>query len=182
MPVVRVERQRGNPRRGEPGSGALSQVPGGPTLDLTVKPALEAALTVAREGEDDTPAIPAPTPLRPFLRFAKLPPRALSATRKALESDDEFRARVAEAADEEDVGRAGWLFLTRPEGWEDELAELVVGAGAAAREEADRRAENDARRRLAGVQDALRRAEEAPLGPGPTPPSRPLPWPTNEGP
>ena len=160
MPVVRVERQRGDPGRGEPGGGDLSEVLDGPLADGLVRPALEAALTVAREGEDDTPATPAPSPLRPFLRFAKLPPRALSATRRALDGDDEFRARVAEATDEEDVGRAGWLFLTRPEGWEDELAALVTGAGALAREEADRKAEHDARRRLAGVQEALLRAED----------------------
>lgn len=156
MPVVRVERQREGPGRAEPGGGNLSDV-----LDALIRPALEAALAVAREGEDDTPVVPAPTPLRPFLRFAKLPPRALSATRRALDGDDEFRARVAEAADEQEVGRGGWLFLTRPEGWEEELAALVEGAGEAAREEADRKAEHDARRRLAGVQDALRRAEEA---------------------
>lgn len=157
---MRVERERGTPRRELPGDGDLSDLLDGPTLDVTVRPALEAALTVAREGEDDTPSIPAPTPLRPFLRFAKLPPRALTATRKALDGDDEFRQRVAEWAEEEAVGRAGWLYLNRPEGWKDELAELVQGAGAAAREEADRKAEHDARRRLSGVQEALRRAEE----------------------
>jgi len=133
---------------------------GGPLADGLVRPALEAALAVAREGEDDTPAIPAPTPLRPFLRFAKLPPRALSATRRALDGDEGFRARVAEATDEEDLGRAAWLFLARPEGWEDELAALVTGAGEAARQDADRKAEHDARRRLAGVQEALRRSED----------------------
>lgn len=153
--MVRVERQRGDPGRVEPGGG-LSDV-----LDSVIRPALEAALAVAREGEDDTPAVPAPAPLRPFLRFARLPPRALSATRRTLDGDEDFRARVAEAADEQEVGRPGWLFLSRPEGWEEELAALVEGAGQAAREEADRKAEHDARRRLAGVQDALRRAEEA---------------------
>jgi hypothetical protein len=129
VPVVRVERQRGGARRATAGAGPLSDVPDGAVLDATLRAALEAALAVAREGEDDTPAVPAPAGLRPFLRFAKLPPRALTATRKALDGDDEFRARVAEAAGEADVGRAGWLFLARPKGWEEELAALVEGAG-----------------------------------------------------
>ncbi|MGH9225596.1 MAG: hypothetical protein ACRD2W_17830, partial [Acidimicrobiales bacterium] len=127
--------------------------------DAMLRPALEAALVVAREGEEDTPAVTAPTLLRPFLRFAKLPPRALAATRKALDADEEFRARVVEAADEEAVGRAGWLFLSRPDRWEDELAGLVEGAEVSAREQADRRAEHDARRRLAAVQQAAQRAD-----------------------
>jgi predicted RNA-binding protein with PIN domain len=126
-----------------------------------LRPVLEAALAVAREGEEDTPAVQAPAPLRPFLRFAKLPPRALAATRKALDADGEFRGRVVEVAKESDVGRAGWLFLTRPDGWQDELAGLVEGAEESAREQADRRAERDARHRLAAVQQAAQKAEAA---------------------
>jgi predicted RNA-binding protein with PIN domain len=78
-----------------------------------------------------------------------------------LDTDDEFRARVAEEADEEMVGRPGWLFLTRPEGWEEELAAIVSAAAEEAGQEADRRAEQDARRRLAGAEEAARRAEQA---------------------
>lgn len=128
--------------------------------DGLLRPALEAAVVVAREGEEETPAVPAPTSLRPFLRFAKLPSRALAMTRRALEGDEEFRARVADSVSEADVGRAGWLYLTRPDGWEEQLAGLVEGAETVAREQADRRAEHDARRRLAAVQEAARKAEE----------------------
>jgi predicted RNA-binding protein with PIN domain len=105
--------------------------------------------------------LPAPTPLRPFLQFAKLPARAVDAARRAVDSDEEFRARVAEVVSEDDVGRAGWLWLTRPPGWESDLEELqreVAGAGEAA---AERRAENEARRRLAGAEAATQRAEAA---------------------
>jgi predicted RNA-binding protein with PIN domain len=105
--------------------------------------------------------LPAPVPLRPFLQFAKLPARAVDAARRAVDSDEEFRARVAEVVSEEDVGRAGWLWLTRPPDWESELEELqreVAGAGEAA---AERRAENEARRRLAGAEAATQRAEAA---------------------
>lgn len=130
-------------------------------LDKLLRQALEAAVAVARVGEEATPAIPAPVQLRPFLQFAKLPARAVGATRRAIDSDEEFRGRVAEIVTEDDVGRAGWLWLTRPPGWEQELESLqrdVTEAGAAA---ADRRAENEARRRLAGAEAALQRAESA---------------------
>lgn len=150
MPLVRL--QQGS-------RGALS-IPTSSAGDALLRLALEAALVVAREGEEETPALTAPVPLRPFLRFAKLPPKALAATRRVLDTDEEFRGRVAEVAEEATVGRAGWLFLSRPEGWEDELGALVTEAEAAVEEQSDRRAENDARRRLAGAQEATRRAEQ----------------------
>ena len=168
MPVVRVERLGGDALSAKPDSGLGGEpepaaAVGRPAaqMDILLRPALEAALAVAREGEEDTPSSPAPVSLRPFLRFAKLPPRALAATRRVLDTDEEFRARVAEAADQGAVGRAGWLFLDRPEGWEDELRELVESAEEIAGQEAERRAENDARRRLAGAEEAARRAEQA---------------------
>ena len=42
-----------------------------------------------------------------------------------LDEDDEFRGRVRDAVDRDDVGEAGWLLLDRPEGWEDRLGELL---------------------------------------------------------
>ncbi|HMU81218.1 MAG TPA: hypothetical protein PKC57_13245, partial [Microthrixaceae bacterium] len=33
---------------------------------------------------------------------------------------------MAASASEDDVGRAGWIFLDRPEGWNDELDLLVA--------------------------------------------------------
>ena len=115
----------------------------------------------ARAGEDDTPLVPAPVALRPFLHFAKLPVRAVVAARRAVDLDDAFRARVAEAVSEDDVGRAGWLWLTRPPGWEAALDSLASGVAEAAEAAADRRAENEARRRLAGAEAATQRAEAA---------------------
>lgn len=44
---------------------------------------------------------------------------------RVLDEDVEFRQRVREAVDVDDVGEAGWLFLDRPLGWEDRLGELV---------------------------------------------------------
>jgi len=116
---------------------------------------------VARAGEEDTPVVPAPVALRPFLQFAKLPVRAVVAARRAVDADEEFRARVADAVAEEQVGRAGWLWLTRPSGWEAELDALASGVAEAGEAAAERRAENDARRRLAGAEAATQRAEAA---------------------
>ncbi len=105
--------------------------------------------------------VPAPVALRPFLHFARLPVRAVVAARRAVDADDEFRGRVAEAVSEGDVGRAGWLWLTRPPGWEAELESLASGVAEAGEAAADRRAENEARRRLAGAEAATQRAEAA---------------------
>ena len=130
-------------------------------LDKLLRPALEAAVAVARAGEEDTPVVDAPANLRPFLQFAKLRGPAVAAARRAVDADEEFRARVVEAVSQEEVGRAGWLFLTRPDGWEDELESLERGVAEAGEVAADRRAENDARRRLAGAEAATQRAEAA---------------------
>ena len=151
------------PVAGTPGS--VGPAPAGPVLspaaDSLLRPALEAAMAVARAGEEATPIEPPPTALRPFLQFAKLPRPALVAARRVIESDEEFRARVLDAVTESDVGRSGWIYLARPEGWEDELAALLADAEDAGAAAGERRAEGDARKRLAGAEAARRRAEEA---------------------
>jgi predicted RNA-binding protein with PIN domain len=143
-------------RRRPPGNGELT-----PALDKLLRQAIEAAVAVARAGEEDTPAVPAPPALRPFLQFAKLPPRAIVVAQRAVDGDEEFRSRVAESVSEDDVGRAGWLWLTRPEGWDADLESLAHGLAEAGEAQAERRAENDARRRLAGAEAATQRAEAA---------------------
>ena len=129
-----------------------------------VRAALEAAFAEARSGQEETPARPAPVALKPFLRFTRLPPRALAAARKALDADDAFRRAVADKASEEAVGRPSWLFLHRPEGWEAEMALLVDAALATESEHQGRRTESealrDAYRRLAAAEDQARRARE----------------------
>lgn len=132
-----------------------------PALDKLLRPALEAAVRVARFGEEDTPVVPAPVALRPFLNFAKLSTSAVSAARRAVDNDENFRARVAEDVSEREVGRAGWLWLTRPDGWQEELDALASGVAEAGQAKAERQAENEARRRLEGAEAATRRAEAA---------------------
>lgn len=124
-----------------------------------LRPALEAAVTVARTGEEADPALPAPTALRRYLRFARLPMPALDVARKVVEEDDDFRRRVAAGATEADVGEAGWLWLHRPEGWEERLAVLARHAQETEHHEQQERAERDTQKRLAGAEDRARRAE-----------------------
>jgi len=84
---------------------------------LLLKSVLESAFAVARAGDTLDPPDPAPAPLRQFLGFAKLPPRALDVAHRVLDDDDEFRARVAAATPADLVTEAGRLFLYRPAGW-----------------------------------------------------------------
>src|SRR5260221_1575716 len=91
---------------------------------MLLKPALEAVMRVAREGEAAEPTQPAPAQLRRYLRFARLPAPALDIARRVVEEDDAFRERVAANLTEDAVGEAGWLWLTRPDGWEARLDAL----------------------------------------------------------
>ncbi len=124
-----------------------------------IRPALELAWAVAKLGEQASPPIPAPGPMRRLLGFAKLPDRALGTARACVESDDAFRGRVAEAADEAALGRASWLWLTRPEAWSEELDELGRRASDEAAAAADVATERRAVRRLAAAESARQRAE-----------------------
>ena len=80
--------------------------------------ALERSLDVAR---DEGAALP-PTALRPLLKFRKLPKTALETVAIAVHGDDEFRARVVDAVDEREVGRAALIWLQHDRGWREQLA------------------------------------------------------------
>jgi hypothetical protein len=59
--------------------------------------------------------------VRTVLGFTRLSSAAYAIIRRAVDEDDGFRARVAAAAEEggeAGIGRAGWLWLHRPEGWQ----------------------------------------------------------------
>ena len=104
-----------------------------------------------------------PPALRPFLGFARLSPAALSAIARVVDQDDGFRARVAASVDEDAVGRGSWLWLARPEGWQDDLAAIEAEdrqrRASRAAEQREARDERSAARRLAATQAALTRAE-----------------------
>ena len=157
LPVVR----HGLGGRGaRPGHGRRRPTHGGELTNPAgvVRPAVEAALEVARRGLSDDPPVAPPAGLRRYLGFTRLPTTVLQAIARVVEGDDEFRARVAREVGEADVGRAGWLWLNRPDGYLDELRKLEDEAEAVAAAEADDREERDARRRLAAAQSAADRA------------------------
>jgi predicted RNA-binding protein with PIN domain len=113
---------------------------------------------VARRGLQDDPAVAPPLGLRPYLTFKRLSPAVLRAVARVVDSDDAFRKRVADAVDEEDVGRAGWLWLHRPDGYLDDLDALENDAESAAAAEAEDREERTARKRLSAARSAADRA------------------------
>ena len=103
----------------------VSKASHGPLGVGVLRDACRLAVEVARAGEQEDPPVPAPSPLRPVLSFAKLPAAALAVAQRVVEDDDGFRARVAAAAGDLDstrLDRAGWLWLARPDGWTDDPA------------------------------------------------------------
>lgn len=86
---------------------------------------------MAIEGEQADPRVAAPPAMRPVIGFSRLSAAAYATIARVIDDDGTFRARVAESADEAEVGRAGWLWLHRPVGWLDDPA--ITGAEADAR-------------------------------------------------
>jgi predicted RNA-binding protein with PIN domain len=122
--------------------------------------ALERAVTVARRDGASRDAPPPPAGLRPVLGFAKLPTRALRTVLQVLDRDDDFRARVAEGAEEPRLGRASWLFLHRPDGWAAELDGLAAEAAEELRDTEALRSEQSAQRRVEQLEERLERLGE----------------------
>jgi len=130
-------------------------------VDALLAPALDLAVMVAKALGQLRPPVPVPRGLRPVVRFTRLPSSARPAVRRALDEDEEFRCRVADVADETALPRGPWLYLHRPPGWQEELAELVrraVEEGAALSTE---RADRALQRRLDGAEAAVTRLEQA---------------------
>ncbi len=96
-------------------------------IEPELQPVAELAFEVARTGIESTPSIAAPAAMRSFLYVANLPSRALSVAQQVIDTDDDFRARVAAVATEERVGRVGWLYVARPAGWSDDIDGLLSG-------------------------------------------------------
>ena len=126
--------------------------------DLLITSALEFAVGIAAAGAKLRPQLPFPSALRPFLKFSKLPPKALGEIRRAISADQSFRRRLAMVAGPELVDNAGLLWLQRPAEWRQRLADLGRSdAGAVADVTALRRSE---RRREAAEAAAHRAISE----------------------
>lgn len=93
--------------------------------DALLQSACELSYDIARQGLESDPPIEAPQAMRGFLRSGRLTDRAITVARSAIDEDPAFRRRVAEQADQDAVGRAGYLWLHRPIGWAAEFEDLV---------------------------------------------------------
>lgn len=91
-------------------------------------PLLELALDVAKRGKKAKPAVQPPPRLAPIIKFTSVPGKAKEAVLDVLDSDEVFRQRVLDRADEKTVGRVGMSYLARPEGWEAFIAQMVEAA------------------------------------------------------
>src|SRR5688572_26977237 len=90
-----------------------------------LQPACELSYVVARDGVERDPSVDPPRSMRSFLYVSQLPDRALDVARDVIDQDPAFRRRVAERATEDEIGRAGYLWLHRPNGWVTEFEEIV---------------------------------------------------------
>ena len=117
-----------------------------------LREALLKSVEVARAGQREKPPIDPPARLKQILAFKKFSGRALEQVREIVEADDEFRERTAASAAEGEIGRIGWLWLTRPDGWRQECRQLASVA-----EQESEQAAHAQRRQ--GQQQRLQRAE-----------------------
>ena len=75
-----------------------------------------------------------------------------------VEEDEDFRRRAANASTEDELGPAAWLWLARPERWEERFEALVADAVSHAKEADAERADQRLERRLAVAEEKADRA------------------------
>lgn len=93
-----------------------------------LRSALEFAVLTASEGQKQRPPMPFPKVLKSLFKEARIPTGALGRVRRAIEADEEFRRAVGAGAVPELVDDVGRLWLQRPDGWEEQIAERIDGA------------------------------------------------------
>ena len=97
--------------------------------DRLLRSALEHAVKVAQVGSRRVPPEPFPGALRRFFTGRTLAASALATVRRAIETDDEFRRRVASVASSDLVDELGRVWLERAEGWQQRATELMGADG-----------------------------------------------------
>jgi predicted RNA-binding protein with PIN domain len=90
-----------------------------------LRSALQFAVTVANAGRAQRPPLPVPPTIRPFLKPKVLPASALPIVRDAVEHDSAFRQRLVDGAVADLVDTVGVLWLRRPDGWQNDVRELL---------------------------------------------------------
>jgi predicted RNA-binding protein with PIN domain len=123
-----------------------------------LRSALEFAVVMAREGQKIKPPLKSPPELKQYFQCNRLPSSALPTVRRAIESDAAFRTRLAAGAIPELVDPIGRAWLTRAEGWEQEVARLAAEADAAAAEATAAAALQRAEKRLLAAEQAATRS------------------------
>jgi predicted RNA-binding protein with PIN domain len=126
--------------------------------DPDMRAPLEFAFLVAALGARQRPPITPPASLRGLMRYQRPPATALVTVFAALDTDQSFRDRVAEAADEESVGPVGLLWLRRPRGWETAIAQA---RGVSVAVPPSRAAAGTDESKLVPLQKAMREAKAA---------------------
>lgn len=106
--------------------------------------------------------MPIPSGFKPYLRFHKLPPSALTPLRAAVEKDNDFLHRLSVVATPELIDEVGMLWLTRPDGWQVAAAKVATN-GAVDVDEAGELRREQKRRRAAEAVAARSRLESARL-------------------
>lgn len=112
-----------------------------------------------RKSKDPNPppaAVEPPASVKTFTRWTSRKHLADDKMLTALDTDEEFRSAVAETVDEQAAGELGWLWLTRPTGWDTRIAEIVATVEHAADSEAAERARQA---HIAALESAVRSAE-----------------------
>ncbi len=113
---------------------------------------------MAREGQKIKPPLKSPPELKKYFQLNRLPSAALAAVRRAVEGDETFRTRLAAGAIPELVDEIGRVWLTRADGWEQEVARLAAEADAEAAEASAAAALQRAEKRLAAAEQAATRS------------------------
>lgn len=135
---------------------------GSSSIDVRhLRPALEFAVLMVREGQKLKPPIPYPPALRKYVKLPRLTAASLPAVRNIVDGDETFRRRLAAGALPELVDPIGRTWLARPAGWEDELRRLVDQAEAEeAAADSERQLARSEKRRAAAEQVAARARAE----------------------
>ncbi|WP_419929129.1 NYN domain-containing protein [Candidatus Poriferisocius sp.] len=133
--------------------------PGDSPTTEQLRDVLMQSVEVARAGQKEKPPIDPPARLKQVLTFKKFSERAMDQVREVVESDEEFRDRVVDASSEKDMGRVGWLWLTRPDGWQQESAELTAEAQRKSEAAADAQKTQELEQRLQRAEAAQKKAD-----------------------
>ena len=130
-----------------------------PSVELRhLKSALEFAVVMAREGQKIKPPLKSPPELKKYFQLNHLPASAYPGIRRAVEGDETFRTRLAAGALPELVDPIGRVWLSRAEGWQEEVARLAAEADAQAAEASAAAALQRAEKRLAAAEQAAARS------------------------